>query len=458
MSIANEITRLQNAKAALKESITAKGVTVEDTAKLDEYPALVDNIEQGSSKIPSIYDDVIFIDYDGTLLYTYTKEEFLNLNVLPQLPNHDELKDAEWNWSLNGAKERVRVYDKMVIGASYNIVEEGLMYYVKVYEAPSSINQVTLKYSGYGGDVLVDWGDGNTNRYTDTGNNKYARHHYGVSGNFKIKVTTESTTIGSRQISIDTLYSGYAYLNKCVFNDNYLIPNASSSNYNPSVIFYGKNSLYSSNMYLTGTVDIILIAKNISGNYQDNYLFASQDVCRFCAVIPNNVVQNIKVKNCNIICLPETVQPGGSIVLQKVTGRLPICCPNIAITETTNTWYLESAIQVQLPPTENIGVPLRLIGYNNTLIIPEGVVTITSILANTTNVFTMILPSTITTYTPSSDASFAHLYCYAAIPPTITGFSGSLTSIYVPAESVEAYKAATNWSAYADKIFPIPTE
>ena len=27
--------------------------------------------------------------------------------------------------------------------------------------------------------------------------------------------------------------------------------------------------------------------------------------------------------------------------------------------------------------------------------------------------------------------------------------------IYVPDESVDAYKAATNWSAYADIIFPI---
>ena len=47
MSVATEITRLINAKAALKESIEAKGVTVEDTAKLDEYPALVDSIPTG---------------------------------------------------------------------------------------------------------------------------------------------------------------------------------------------------------------------------------------------------------------------------------------------------------------------------------------------------------------------------------------------------------------------------
>jgi hypothetical protein len=31
----------------------------------------------------------------------------------------------------------------------------------------------------------------------------------------------------------------------------------------------------------------------------------------------------------------------------------------------------------------------------------------------------------------------------------------STLTIYVPDESVEAYKGATNWSAYADQIKPI---
>lgn len=48
MTIANEITRISNAKAAIKQSIQNKGVSVSDTAKLDEYPALIDSITVGS--------------------------------------------------------------------------------------------------------------------------------------------------------------------------------------------------------------------------------------------------------------------------------------------------------------------------------------------------------------------------------------------------------------------------
>ena len=44
MSIASEITRLQNAKASLKTSIENKGVTVPSATTLDGYASLVDSI------------------------------------------------------------------------------------------------------------------------------------------------------------------------------------------------------------------------------------------------------------------------------------------------------------------------------------------------------------------------------------------------------------------------------
>lgn len=47
MSIAAEITRLTDAKAALRAAIQAKGVTVAEAAKLEAYAALVESIEAG---------------------------------------------------------------------------------------------------------------------------------------------------------------------------------------------------------------------------------------------------------------------------------------------------------------------------------------------------------------------------------------------------------------------------
>lgn len=47
MSIATEITRLQNAKASIKTSIENKGVTVPSATKLDGYSTLIDAIPSG---------------------------------------------------------------------------------------------------------------------------------------------------------------------------------------------------------------------------------------------------------------------------------------------------------------------------------------------------------------------------------------------------------------------------
>ena len=55
--------------------------------------------------------------------------------------------------------------------------------------------------------------------------------------------------------------------------------------------------------------------------------------------------------------------------------------------------------------------------------------------------------------------SLASVTVKATTPPTLGAGVFSNNSnlvIYVPAESVDAYKAATNWSTYADKIQAIP--
>lgn len=49
MSIATEITRLQNAKSAIKTSIEGKGVTVPSTTTLDGYSTLIDSISSGTN-------------------------------------------------------------------------------------------------------------------------------------------------------------------------------------------------------------------------------------------------------------------------------------------------------------------------------------------------------------------------------------------------------------------------
>lgn len=78
MAISDEISRLQSAKSALKTSIEGKGVTVSSSAKLDEYPSLVDSIEAGGGggTAPYIVNPLNGVDFGsptqvGSITYQY---------------------------------------------------------------------------------------------------------------------------------------------------------------------------------------------------------------------------------------------------------------------------------------------------------------------------------------------------------------------------------------------------
>lgn len=57
MSVADDLTRIQGAKADLKTAIEAKGVTVPSSALIDDYPDYVDAIQQGST--PSLQNKTV---------------------------------------------------------------------------------------------------------------------------------------------------------------------------------------------------------------------------------------------------------------------------------------------------------------------------------------------------------------------------------------------------------------
>lgn len=98
------------------------------------------------------------------------------------------------------------------------------------------------------------------------------------------------------------------------------------------------------------------------------------------------------------------------------------------------------------------------------IVVPDGVTKITgSFFRDCTSLVTIDLGSGITSIGnlwAQNDAAVTTLICRAATPPTadwslFTGMS-NLAHIYVPAASVDAYKAAANWSSKASIIEAIP--
>lgn len=85
------------------------------------------------------------------------------------------------------------------------------------------------------------------------------------------------------------------------------------------------------------------------------------------------------------------------------------------------------------------------------------------IFANNSSLKTVILPSAITSIGNNafnSCGTVDSFTCLAVTPPSLGSnvfLSTTLTKIYVPAGSVQAYKEASGWSSYASKIEAIPT-
>lgn len=92
------------------------------------------------------------------------------------------------------------------------------------------------------------------------------------------------------------------------------------------------------------------------------------------------------------------------------------------------------------------------------LYIPEGVTTLNGrIVIN--GVFGILrLPSTVTTVNAYAPSKIANLICLATTPPSVgNSFSTAsvYTRVYVPDDSLDAYKTASNWSKLASKMYPL---
>lgn len=92
MSIASEITRLQNAKADIKTAIEAKGVTVPSSAKIDTYDTYVSQISGGggTDRLPQLLNGTItsisasdFVNTTEVKPYAFYKLTNLSSVTLP---------------------------------------------------------------------------------------------------------------------------------------------------------------------------------------------------------------------------------------------------------------------------------------------------------------------------------------------------------------------------------------
>ena len=80
----------------IAESIQAKdGLGKMTPGQMSER---IDNIN-GGGDVPNPDDPLLLVDWDGTLLYSYTYEDAQQISEFPDPPTHEGLTFQSWNWS-----------------------------------------------------------------------------------------------------------------------------------------------------------------------------------------------------------------------------------------------------------------------------------------------------------------------------------------------------------------------
>lgn len=142
----------------------------------------------GVDRVEAPFNEVIFIDYDGTILYSYSLEETLALPELPPLPEHKGLICQGWNWTLEEIKEHNR---DVTVGAMYITDDGKTRIYITLKEGRTS----PAFGASVKGTVTVDWGDG-TEPDTLTGTSTFNAiftppHNYASAGKYVISLTVD---------------------------------------------------------------------------------------------------------------------------------------------------------------------------------------------------------------------------------------------------------------------------
>ena len=272
MSILSEINRIKTAKDAIKQSIVAKGVAVDENAKLSAFPSFIENIpvagEQKTIEDFLIYAEDLYgneykvqwFDYDGTMIKEQILHSLDEQIVYPDHPAHEGLLDDGWTADITTMNEVKDIMQKntFYIAALYDVDEtyapENTTIDVVVYkhiDYPFYSNNYcfssTLKLCLYcssnssnniGG--YIDWGDGTTTNITSTANANLvlAEHNFNV-GKYTITIhaSMPCTSYASfsnknfvENISQINDNSCYAYIDKM----NQVMDDAHKAGYHPS--------------------------------------------------------------------------------------------------------------------------------------------------------------------------------------------------------------------------------
>ena len=356
-------------------------------------------------------NDVTFIDYDGSILYSYSLEEARALTDLPTLPSHDGLVCQGWNWTLEAIKALNR---PVTVGAMY-ITDDGA---TRLHIRIATVGRMTVPlYIGQtvANGVSIDWGDGSTAETLSGTGSVNTSHTYAEPGDYIISLMPDDGC---------TLSFGRSSNSYCVMG-----PTGSS----------GK-------VYCNMLQDVS-IGKNVTstGGYAFYYCYSLASI-----TIPDGVTSIGSGAFNNCYSLASITIPDG--VTSISSGAFQSCYSLASITIPDGVTSIGSSAFQSCDSLASITIP-------------DGVTSISSSAFNSCySLASITIPDGVT-----SIGNYAFVSCYGmryydfsactAVPAlTNTGAFSNIPSdcqMLIPSALFDEWSAATNWATYASYMVAV---
>lgn len=399
-------------------------------------------------------NDVEYIDYDGTIVYSYSAAEYAQLTAHPANPSHDGLVAQGWNWTLTDAQAYVAEYGGLVIGQMY-ITESGdTEIDVEMPEGRLSPG-MSIAVSG---SVTVDWGDGTTPD-TVTGTSLTTRktvpHTYASAGSYTIKIHSVSgsyTFIGSYIYTI-LMKNGNANENRVYANCVIEVRLGAGITKLATYAFFNCASMTA----LSVPMSIVEIASS-----------ALSGCCSLKGVtLPVGVTTATGYVMQSCRCLERVSLPSG---VTSVGNSAFTNCPLLKVYLPNGLTSIGDSAFSNCNSLRHVSVPNSVRTLSSTafgscfalteISISEGLLSIpSSAFMNCYSLARITVPAGMASIGASAFNSCCGVREYhflSTTPPSLGSrvFNGipSDCKIYVPAESLEAYKTASGWSDYASMM------
>ena len=371
--------------------------------------------------------DVDFYDFDGIRLYSYTLAEVQALTELPPLPSRKGLTCQGWNWTLPEIKDWGKIAD---VGATYTTDDGATRIYIFL---SSLLNMpMTLHYSQtVDAGVTIDWGDGSP---TET-----------VSGTGKVSLSHEYTEKGHYTISMKVTSGTASFDNGKVFGESYANQNSIQRvEIGDSFTKIGQLAL----AYACG-MTTISISNSVTAGMVDNLRYSGLQAVVFPRSMTSRAFSYNGLYGCGALRMVSAAPTAGGDGITNNSG----------VRECTVLRRVTSArVAYKLSNYEFNGCrALETISFNPGPSLKEiG----TATFSGCYSLREFEIPATITAI-----GAQAFYRCYSmqslrfkpATPPTVANanaFTDIPTTcvVEVPAASLAAYQAATNYSGIAAQM------